>query len=83
MRKLTLLFATLLLAGTSLRAQGYDIRINLKGCKDTMVFLVKYTFDQQYISDTAKNVKNGQIVFKGKKDLHKGVYTVLSQEKTV
>ena len=83
MRKLTLLFATLLLAGTSLRAQGYDIRINLKGCKDTMVFLVKYTFDQQYISDTAKNVKNGQIVFKGKKDLDKGVYTVVSQEKTV
>lgn len=62
-------------------AQGYDIRINLKGSKDTIAYLVKYTWDQQYISDTAKNVKNGVIRFKGKTDLDKGVYMLVSQDR--
>src|SRR4051812_21573220 len=82
MKKLFVLFSAIFLAGGT-QAQGYDIKINFKGCKDTMLFLVKYTFDQQYISDTAKNVKNGQIEFKGNKDLDKGVYTLVSQSKSI
>lgn len=62
---------------------GYDIKINFKGCKDTMAYLVKYTWDQQFISDTCKNVKNGVVVFKGKKNLDKGVYTFVSQSKSI
>ncbi len=64
-------------------AQGHAIKINLKGAKDTMVYLVKYTWDQQYIADTCKNVKNGEIVFKGKNDLDKGVYILVSEAKGV
>jgi thiol-disulfide isomerase/thioredoxin len=64
-------------------AQGYDIRINMKGCKDTMVYLVKYQWDNQYISDTCKNFKNGQIQFKGKKDLDRGMYVLVSQATSV
>ncbi len=82
MKKLFVLFSAIFLIGKS-QAQGYDIKINFKGCKDTMVFLVKYTFDQQYISDTAKNVKNGQIQFKGNKELDKGVYTLVSEGKSI
>src|SRR5690349_15768769 len=82
MKKLFVLFSAIFLV-TGTRAQGYDIKINFKGCTDTMLFLVKYQFDQQYISDTAKNVKNGQIQFKGKKDLDKGVYTLVSQGKSI
>lgn len=81
MRKVTLLLSSIVLCAATY-AQGYDIRVNFKGCKDTMVYLVKYTFDQQYIADTAKKVKNGQIVFKGKKELDKGVYVLVSQEKS-
>ncbi|MBI3235469.1 MAG: DUF4369 domain-containing protein, partial [Bacteroidetes bacterium] len=62
---------------------GYDIKINFKGCKDTMAYLVKYTFDQQYISDTCLKIKNGLIQFKGNKDLDKGVYTLVSQGKSI
>ncbi len=62
---------------------GYDIRINFKGCKDSMVFLVKYTWDQQYLVDTCKNIKNGMIQFKGKGDLDKGVYVLVSQENSI
>ncbi|MCA0431428.1 MAG: DUF5106 domain-containing protein [Bacteroidetes bacterium] len=64
-------------------AQGYEIKVNFKGAKDTLYYLVKYTFDQQYIADTAKHVKNGVGVFKGKTPLDKGVYTLVSQEKGI
>lgn len=64
-------------------AQGFDIRINMKGTKDTMAYLVKYTWDQQYIADTCKKIKNGLIQFKGNKQLDKGVYTLVSQEKAI
>ncbi len=62
-------------------SQGYDIKVNIKGAKDSMVFLAKYNFDKQYISDTCKKVKNGAITFKGKKPLDKGVYFLVSQDK--
>ncbi len=83
MKKITLFFSSLVLFSLAAKAQdGYDIKINFKGCKDTMVYLVKYTFDQQYISDTCKNVKNGNIRFKGKTELDKGVYVLVSEGKS-
>ncbi|HQQ94865.1 MAG TPA: DUF5106 domain-containing protein [Bacteroidia bacterium] len=84
MKKITavLLFSVVFL--NNLRSQGgYDIKINFKGCKDTMVFLVKYTWDQQYLVDTCKHIKNGAIQFKGNKDLDKGVYVLVSQESAI
>jgi thiol-disulfide isomerase/thioredoxin len=83
MKKLILLFSALVIFSSATRAQGYDIKINMKGCKDTLVYLVKYTWESQYIADTAKNVKNGQIRFKGKKDLDKGVYVLVSQATSI
>lgn len=64
-------------------AQGYDIRINIKGAKDTMAYLVKYIWDQKYIVDTCKKVKNGQMIFKGKEELDKGVYVLVSEGKSI
>ena len=83
MKKFILLIASTAIFSFSAKSQGYDIKINFKGCKDTMAYLVKYTFDQQYISDTCKNIKNGLIQFKGKKDLDKGVYTLVSDAKSI
>ncbi|MGQ7946905.1 redoxin domain-containing protein [Flavobacterium sp. WC2509] len=60
---------------------GHEIKINLKNCKDTIAYLAFYQFDKMYISDTCKKVVNGNIIFKGKKKLDKGVYFLLSQEK--
>lgn len=84
MKKLLLTLSLIFAFATFTHAQGgYEIKINFKGCKDTMAYLVKYTFDQQYIADTCKKVKNGLIIFKGKKELDKGVYTLVSQEKSI
>jgi thiol-disulfide isomerase/thioredoxin len=64
-------------------AQGYDIRINLKGLKDTVVYLVEYTWDQKFVVDTCRDIKNGNVVFKGKKDLDKGMFMLVSQASSV
>lgn len=84
MKQLSIAFLLLLLSFSSVRAQNaYDIKINFKGCKDTSAYLVKYTWDQQYIVDTCKKIKNGLIEFKGKRALDKGVYTLVSQAKSI
>lgn len=83
MKKSLLLLFVLLFSLNNSKAQGYDIRINMKGIKDTMVFLVKYTWDQQYVVDTCQKIKSGQIQFKGKKPLDAGMYILVSQASSV
>jgi thiol-disulfide isomerase/thioredoxin len=78
--KLTVFFCFVVGAAFS---QGYDLRFNFKGNKDTIMYLVKYVWDQKYIVDTCKNLKNGQVVFKGKQNLDKGVYVLVSQAKSI
>jgi thiol-disulfide isomerase/thioredoxin len=62
---------------------GYDITINLKNCNDTIAFLTFYQFDKTLIKDTCTSIKNGRIVFKGKNKLDKGIYTLVSQKKSI
>ncbi len=73
----SILFLTLF----NVKAQNaYEIKINIKGIKDTVCYLLKYHWDTQYIADTAK-VKNGSFTFSGKKPLEKGLYAILRQSK--
>jgi thiol-disulfide isomerase/thioredoxin len=60
---------------------GYDIKINLKGCADSTVYLARYAFDQVPIMDSAKRVKDGKIRFKGDVKLDKGVYILANQDR--
>ena len=62
---------------------GYDITINLKNCNDTIAYLTFYQFDKTLIKDTCTSIKNGRIVFKGKNKLDKGIYTLVSQKKSI
>ncbi|HWY10471.1 MAG TPA: DUF4369 domain-containing protein, partial [Bacteroidia bacterium] len=78
MKKISFLLAVLF--GAQVYSQsGFDIKINIKGAPDSTMFLAKYTFDKQYIVDTCKKVVKGAVIFKGKKDLDKGVYFLVSQ----
>lgn len=80
------LFATLLLCLTSLNSEaqtGYEIKIDLKHCKDTTAYLTFYQFDKTFIKDTCRNIKNGKIIFKGKGKLDKGIYSLVSQQKKI
>jgi hypothetical protein len=68
----------------SIKAQNaYDIKINLKHCKDTIAYLTFYQFDKNMIVDTCKTIKNGKIVFNGKTKLLKGIYSLVGQGKTI
>ncbi len=81
MKKILLNIALCSILG-SLNAQtGHEIKINFKNCKDTVVYLAYYQFDKSYLSDTCKKVVKGNIVFKGKNNLDKGVYYLVSQDK--
>jgi alkyl hydroperoxide reductase subunit AhpC len=82
MKKSLLALSIILLSVSGIKAQsGYEIKINFKNCKDTMAYLAFYQFDKSYIADTCKKIVKGNIVFKGKKNLDKGVYYLVSQEK--
>lgn len=83
MKKFILGFLSLLIFSFSSKAQsGYDIKLNLKGCPDTSMYLVAYGWSSPYIVDSCKKVKNGKIQFKGKTDLDKGVYAIFNQSKS-
>lgn len=82
MRKLLATLSLLAIVSGATAQSGYEIKINFKNCKDTMVFLAYYQFDKSYLADTCKKVVKGNIVFKGKKPLDKGVYYLVSQGKS-
>lgn len=81
MKKITASFVLFFCFMFAQGQSGHEIKINLKNCNDTIAYLAFYQFDKLYIADTCKKVVKGNIVFKGKKNLDKGVYFLLSQEK--
>ena len=72
-----------MLSGVSAFAgkEGYNIKVKIKGLKDTVCYLGNYFGDKQYIRDTAKINSKGEGVFKGKEDLPKGIYLVVTPDK--
>lgn len=82
MKKLLAAFSFLSIVFGASAQSGYEIKINFKNCKDTVVYLAYYQFDKSYLADTCKKVVKGNIVFKGKKPLDKGVYYLVSQGKS-
>jgi thiol-disulfide isomerase/thioredoxin len=60
---------------------GYDIKITLKNCPDSTVYLARYFWDQLPVIDSCKKIRNGQIRFKGPGTLERGVYFIANQQK--
>lgn len=87
-----LVFAMGLLAG-GLRSQTggtgskttapapYEIKVNVKNIKDSVLYLAIYTFDKQMLADTAWKAKDGSYTFKKSRELPKGMYMLVSQAK--
>lgn len=81
MKKIRFSFVFLSLFSSFYSQVGHDIRINFKNCKDSVMYLAFYQFDKSYLADTCKKVVKGNVVFKGKNTLDKGVYYLVSQDK--
>ncbi|TBX66635.1 DUF5106 domain-containing protein [Flavobacterium silvisoli] len=83
MKKLLFGFALCLSSLYGSAQTNYEITINLKNCKDTLAYLTFYQMDKTMIKDTCTSIKNGKIVFKGKGKLDKGIYSLVSQQKSI
>ena len=81
MKKYALLF--LFFAAVAQAQSGYHLKINLKNCKDTLVYLTFYQFDKTLIKDTCTHIKNGKIEFKGSGKLDRGIYSIVGQQKSI
>lgn len=71
------------LANIAYPQSGYEIIVNLNNSKDSIAYLTYYQFDKTYIKDTCLVAKKGRIVFKGKTKLDTGIYSIVSQQKTI
>ncbi|WP_396194297.1 redoxin domain-containing protein [Flavobacterium sp.] len=82
--KKVLIVLVLFLSSCIAKAQtGYEITIDLKNCNDTLAYLTFYRFDKTLIKDTCTSIKNGRIVFSGNTKLPKGIYSLVSQQKSI
>ena len=76
------MISTLILLSTLTRINaqnsqpGYEVKITIKGLKDSACYLTRYKWEGNYYFDTAV-VKKGVFTFKGKQPLEKGLYSVV------
>ena len=64
-----------------LSTKPYEFKFSVKGAKDSVMYLAIYTFDKQYLIDTASKAKDGTYTFKKKRNLDKGMYMLISEGK--
>ncbi len=76
MKKL-LLYLLSFIFSLSLMSQKYEIKIKINGVSDTVAYLGHYFGEKKYVVDTAKIDTKGNVVFKGDKDLERGIYLVV------
>jgi hypothetical protein len=83
MKKLLVAFVFYISSFSAMAQSGYEITIDLKNCNDTLAYLTFYRFDKTLIKDTCTSIKNGRIIFSGKSKLDTGIYSLVSQQKTI
>ena len=82
LKKLSLLMLIVFLFQQIAKADGYEIKVTIKGLKDTSLILGHHFAGAMYPDDTIKLNKNGYGVFKGKKALPQGIYIIFMPAKT-
>lgn len=68
---LVLLFPTILFS------QEYEIKVNIKGVSDTVIYLGHHYGDRKLVVDTTEIDSRGRAVFTGDKELHNGIYLIV------
>ena len=72
-----------IIAGSSVFAGGYEIKIKVNGLAGKEVYLGYYFADKTYVKDTIHLDQNGAGVFKGEKKLDGGLYFLVLPTKTI
>jgi|AntAceMinimDraft_17_1070374.scaffolds.fasta_scaffold00593_1 thiol-disulfide isomerase/thioredoxin len=82
MKKISLLFVFVLFNVLLIQAKdGYNIKVKVKGIKDTICYLANYYGDKQYLKDTANVDSKGNFVFQGQEQLPGGIYIIVLPDK--
>ncbi len=82
MKKISLFFVFVLFNITLIQAKdGYNIKVKVKGVKDTVCYLANYYGSKQYLKDTANVDDKGNFVFQGQEQLPGGIYIVVLPDK--
>jgi len=71
------------LASFAANNDGYNIKVTIKGVKDTNVYLANYFGNKQYYKDTAVADANGVCIFKGDEPLPGGLYSIVVPGKKI
>ncbi|MCF8297396.1 MAG: redoxin domain-containing protein [Saprospiraceae bacterium] len=69
------------ISNTFSQDKGYEIKVKIKNSSDTIMYLVNYYADKQYIQDTADIDAKGFATFKGKEALEGGIYLAVRQSR--
>ena len=80
-RSLIITVLTIFSGLTNLQAKGFEIKITVKGLRDSTCQLAYYFGDKQYLKDSAKADAAGRLVFKGDEELPGGIYLAVMPNK--
>ena len=61
---------------------GYEIKVHIKGLKDTAIYLGNHYGEKQYVRDTVKLDHDGWATFRGNEELPGGIYLIVLPGKT-
>jgi len=78
---IALIILSIITLNSNLTAGGFEIKVTIKGLKDTTCQLAYYFGDKQYIKDSARVDKNGVMTFKGDETLPGGIYLAVMPDK--
>ncbi len=62
-------------------SQGYKIKVQVENSTDSIMYLVNYMGENQYMKDTVENQGNGVFIFEGEEELPHGIYLAVPQDK--
>ena len=80
---MNLLLAFFFVSATALAQEGYNIKLTLKPCTNSLVYLAYYYGKVKAVADSAVLDANSGTVFKGKEKLPGGIYFIVSQKKEI
>ncbi len=77
MKKPVLVLLIFFSAFSASHAEGYKIKVKIRGLQDTLCHLANHYGDKQYITDSARVDHNGVCTFEGDEKLPGGIYLVV------
>ena len=80
--KILLLIISIFFISSSCFADGYKIKVKIKGLRDTSIYLGYHFGEKKYVTDTILLDNKGVGVFKGEKELTGGIYLIVLPSKT-